>query len=106
MKSLISNKLFLIFTCIVLIGNACSKEDELGWVDATVVDTGSGEAVESCGILIKIDSVLYAPTSLQDRYAKDKQKIKIKYELQDDYYPCAFGIPEYQKIEITKIKKR
>ncbi len=106
MKSSISNKLLLILTCIVLIGNACDKEDELGWVDAIVVDTG-GQHVDGCGILIKIDGVLYAPTSLQDRYAKDKQELKIKYILQDDYYACGFALErKVPKIEITKIKKR
>lgn len=103
----ILNKLFVGIFCIVFITNACRKNDELGWVNATVVDLGDPE-VDGCGIKIEIENVLYAPTEYDDQLFKDKQKIKIKYILLDDYYPCGFSTMEkmFQKIEIIKIKPR
>lgn len=105
MKSLFLNKLLCIYM-IFLIGNSYSKEDEIGWTDATVIDSGS-ESVDGCGILIEIGENYCSPVSINDSYAVHRQEVKIKHVLQDDYKACGFGaLTSYQKIDITRIGRK
>lgn len=107
MKALLTNKLLLMIFCTVLLGNACNKDDEMGWTDATIIDSGS-ESVDGCGILILVGEEYYSPVSIDDIYVENRLEVKIKYTLQDAYKACGFSTMErtYQKIDITQIRKK
>ena len=57
-----------------------------------------------CGWLIKIDSLLYAPTTLDSEFKKDSLKVILDYDILSTTWNCGWRKPGYIQINIERIK--
>jgi hypothetical protein len=61
-------------------------------------------AVDGCGWLIKIDSVIYSPISLDSMFKKDSLKVILDYDILNSAWNCGWREPGFLQIEIKNIK--
>ena len=101
----------ILFLCgiIVISAFSCNKnyitsserQDVLG-----MVLFKGDPAVDGCGWLIKIDTVLYSPIILGTNFQKDSLKVILDYELLNSTWNCGWRIPGYFQINIKNIQKQ
>jgi hypothetical protein len=74
-------------------------------VSGMVLDFGN-PAVDGCGWLIKIDSVIFSPISLDPKFKIDSLKVILDYNILNSTWNCGWREPGYPQIEIINIKKQ
>lgn len=101
----------VIFLCGIIVISAfgCSKtkitSPERQDVSGMILYMGD-PAVDGCGWLIKIDTMLYSPITLGSSFQKDSLKVILDYELLNSTWNCGWRIPGYFQINIKNIQKR
>lgn len=97
----------ILIICLLFLCFACNKNNESNYLTNNGLIYFTGElALDGCGWLITIDSVVYAPDELDSAYQIDSLPVIIKYEMLNTSFICGWsgnGIPQ---IEIVKIEKQ
>jgi len=102
------SKILFAFAIFLLMAFSC-KEDEEKMdsqkqnVSGLVLYFGD-PAVNGCGWLIEIDSVIYSPILLDSMFKKDSLKIILDCDILKTTWNCGWREPGYPNIEIKKIK--
>jgi hypothetical protein len=107
MKTSIKNFIFLCGIIVISSFN-CSKTNlkssEQKDVSGMVLFQGD-PAVDGCGWLIKIDTMMYSPINLSANFQKDSLKVILGYERLNSTWNCGWRIPGYYQIKIINIQK-
>lgn len=101
-----------LFLCgiIILTAFSCGKNEnrlpsQKQNVSGMVLYYGE-PSVDGCGWLIKIDSVIYSPITLDPTFKKDSLKVILDYDILNSTWNCGWRISGYTQIEIKKIKNQ
>lgn len=86
---------------------SCEKKDELNQQHTNGLVLYYGDpAVDGCGWMIKIDTVVYAPVNLDANFQKDSLKVVVDYQTLKSTWNCGWRSSGYQQIKIGNIKQQ
>ncbi len=98
--------IFLVLS-LVFLAISCEKKDELNQYHTNGLVLYYGDpAVDGCGWMIKIDTVVYAPINLDANFQKDSLKVVVDYQTLKSTWNCGWRSFGYQQIKIGYIKQQ
>ncbi len=98
MKRIIPFALLMIMTL-----SSCNKEDNF---ESAVVRDFGDPAVDGCGWVVDISSIIYKPKNLPTEFEVDNLEVKMKYDKLDSKTNCGFALDVYDEIHIKEIYKK
>lgn len=98
MKRIIPFALLMIITL-----SSCIKEDDF---ESAVIRDFGDPAVDGCGWVVDISSIIYKPKNLPTEFEVDNLEVKMKYDILDSKANCGFAHDVYDEIHIKDIYKK